>query len=205
MSDRVDKPNSSEEDAQHRRNPVRAARGPRYGRGYKPGSLPRASESDDPIYRRVPVAADGMSLETRPRSMLHSLLTSLPILMLLAGLWVFYRNEGAQTEAGPLRDASVQWEGVYLGVSQVRAAGTGRHYLWLLPAAEGASPELAADSERRGFRVLLEQAALLRQQLAVDTRVVVDAAPTVEGSQTLWLWRLSVDGEIIIDDTERLR
>lgn len=192
------------EDERQRASPVRKATGPRYGRGHTPGVIRRASETGDPIYQRVPVAADGRTQAPPPRSNLQSLLTSLPILMLLVGLWVFYRNEGAQTEAGPLLAESEQLVGQYQGVSQVRSGGSGRHYLWLR-VESGGSASAAQDGARRGFRLLPQHAAMARQQLTLDDDVIVDVAPTVAGSETRWLWRLAIDDLVLIDDSERLR
>lgn len=186
---------------------VRPARGPRYGRGSKgtatASSMRRASESDDPIYQRVEVDADGHSRAPGRKNTIHSVLTALPVLMLVIGLIVFYRNEDAQTEQGPLRAASEQVSGRYAGVSVVRARGTGRHYLWLeSTAVDGGEDTLT----RRGYRLSEKQAAAVREALVLEQTVIAEAAPTVEGSDTRWVWRLIADDDVVlIDDSERLR
>ena len=175
---------------------MRPAKGPRYGRAVRPGELPRASESDDPVYRRVPVGDDGHpALEAR-RNRVHSILTAAPVLMFIIGLVVFYRNEGAQTDGGPLAAASEQMTGIYQGVSMVKGAGGGRHYLWV---------GVGESEERRGFRLQRVQAAGVRDRLAMGDTLTVDVAPTVVGSDTRWLWRLVVDGEVLVDESATLR
>ncbi len=181
---------------------VRPARGPRYGRGSRantPNSpMRRASESDDPIYQRAALDSDGHARGPGRRNTIHSVLTALPILMLLIGLWFAHNKESAQTAGAPLRAESVQVSGVYEGVSLVQAGGSGRHYLWLEVA-------VGNNSSLRGYRLSLQQAQLAREQLKLQQTIVVDAAPTVQGSDTHWLWRLSSEGEVLLDDSAKLR
>lgn len=174
-----------------RHRTVKPARGPRYGR--RPVSaLGRASQSDDPVYRHGDAAA-GLSTKNR----VHSVLTALPVMMLVAGLAVFYVGERRQSTARPIAAESVRLDGLYAGVSTVKSGGQGQHFLWLQADAP--------DAERRGVRVPAEAVASIRATLGVGQAIVVDAAPSVSGSGTRWLWRLQLDGRTVFDDTERLR
>lgn len=180
---------------------VRPASGPRYGRGSKRRAestpIRRASESDDPIYARAEIDGGGHARVPVRRNTIHSVLTALPIVMLLVGLWIAHRDESAQTDGTPLRAESTQLSGVYEGVSLIKTSGSAKHYLWLeVPKAD--------TTVLRGFRVSEQQARLARENLTLQRSILVDAAPTVQGSDTYWLWRLSVDGEVLIDDSELL-
>ena len=170
---------------------VKPASGPRYGR--RPaGALGRASRSDDPVYRHGDPAVASAS-----KNRVHSVLTALPVMMLVAGLVVFYAGERRQSAAAPIAAESVRLDGIYDGLSAVSSGGAGQHYLWLHADEPGA--------ERRGVRVPPAAVASLRRALSVGQPIVIDAAPSVTGSATRWLWRVQRDGRTVFDDAERLR
>ena len=162
-----------------RRARVRAAEGPRYGRG---SGYERAAESPDPS------ASDDPSR----RSRVHSVLSALPVIMLMSGLYFYYSGESAQNAGAPIRAESVDAHGTFEGLSTVKSGGEGRHYLWF------------DDGVRtRGARILPVQRDALAG-LAPGDELRLGLAPTVGGSGTLWVWRVERDDIVLLDDSVRL-
>jgi len=154
---------------------VRRAKGPRYAASRIP-TLPPLDENN------------------RPRkNAIHSILTALPILMLVAGLYFYYRNESAQAESAPIRAESVTLTGSFNGMSKVESGGAGQRFLWI-----------DTDSRMRGARLKPSQFEALRSLQQGDA-ITVDIAPSVAGSTTFWLWRLEYGGVLLIDDEAQLR
>ncbi len=117
----------------------------------------------------------------------HSVITALPVIMLLAGLYLFYRQEGAETGGEALLAQSVEVDGAFEGLSSVTSGGDGRHYLWFI-----------SEERRRGPRVTAEQARALEVLMKGD-RLTVSMAPHVDGSRTLWAWKVLRGSELIFD------
>ncbi|MEE9319263.1 MAG: hypothetical protein V3U76_02345 [Granulosicoccus sp.] len=154
---------------------VKRAKGPRYAASRMP-TLP-------PL--------DG---NNRPRkNAIHSILTALPILMLLAGLYFYYRNESAQADNAPIRAESVTLTGSFSGMSKVKSGGAGQYFLWI-----------DTDSRSRGARLRSSQFEAL-QSLQQGDAIKVYMAPSVARSTTFWLWRLEHGGVLLIDDEAQLR
>lgn len=121
------------------------------------------------------------------RHPVEAVVTTLPFMMLLIGVVLFYRGEMAESAGAPVLAESVRVEGRFRSVSQVASGGEGRHYLWF-------------DTERRlrGPRITADQAVRLEAaELADGAPIVVDMAPHVAGSTTLWAWRVRRDGRVI--------
>lgn len=113
--------------------------------------------------------------------------------MLVAGLYVYYRNESAQAESAPIRAESVTVAGSFNGMSKVESGGAGQHFLWI-----------QTNSRTRGARLRPLQFVAL-QSLQQGDAIKVAMAPSVAGSTTFWLWRLEHDGTLLIDDEAQLR
>lgn len=177
---------------------VRRATGARYAGGRSLGALgTRASESDDPEYRRSGTGAHpaNLSLMDTRKSPIYSLVTLLPVLMLVAGLFIHYRTESVQSHGAPIRAESVTVDGTLDGLSVVSSGGEGRHFLWFDEPGRG----------RRGARLSAAQARALHELVSPGDELELDLAPTVDGSPTLWLWRVRRDDEVLLDDSARLR
>ncbi len=129
----------------------------------------------------------------KDRNPIHSILTALPILMLIAGLYIYYRGESEQSHSAPIRVESVNAEGVFTGLSVVNSGSQGRHYLWF-----------EQNGRARGVRVQPRQA----QELGALTRgesIQVRMAPSVSGSTTYWAWYVEQSGEVFLDASELLQ
>lgn len=126
------------------------------------------------------------------RHPVEAVVTTLPFMMLLIGVVLFYRGEMAESAGRPVIAESIRFAGTFDGLSVVPSGGDGRHYFWFTTPA---------DDRSRGPRVTAAQAALLRR-LSPGDRVVVHIAPHVAGSGTYWAWRVEQGGEVLFDDTD---
>jgi hypothetical protein len=129
----------------------------------------------------------------RERNPIHSILTALPIIMLVVGLYIYYVGESEQSHGAPIRAESVHEEGVFTGLSVVRSGSQGRHYLWF-----------DQHGKARGVRVQPAQAQQLGS-LARGASIQVRMAPSVSGSKTYWAWYVEQDGVIFLDSSEQLQ
>lgn len=119
----------------------------------------------------------------RERNPIHSVLTALPVIMLIVGLYFYYDAESDQSQGFPIRAESLDIDGVFTGLSVVKSGMQGRHYLWV--EDNGAT---------RGIRIRPDQVHLM-QNLERGVEVKLSIAPTVAGSGTYWAWRVSQGGE----------
>ena len=176
---------------------VRRATGSRYAKGRAVGGLgARASElGDGPARPGARDPAPAATWSDGRRSRVYTTVTALPVLMLVGGLALFYRAESVQSGGAPIRAEATVASGVHRGLSVVRTGGRGQHFLWFDDEARG----------RRGVRVSAAQERLLRPLLEIGDPIVLDVAPTVEGSAVPWVWRVRRDGEVLLDDSARLR
>lgn len=139
------------------------------------------------------------------KSRMHSLLTTLPAVMLVLGLGYYYLGERAQTHSAPLLDQLQSYEGVFLGKTTVGGSQWGKHYLWLGVSASD-------DTVRRvGFRILQQESAAFeaarraeKPLLNVDDPIRVEAAPTVSDSGVRWVVRLWRGSELVFDREKML-
>lgn len=124
------------------------------------------------------------------KSRIHSVLTALPVLMLMIALWFYYSGEKAQTSGALILQEAQVLEGLFEGLSVVKGAGEGKHYLWL-----------QAPERKRGARIRPEHTPALAELNKGDA-VSVSMAPTVSGSKTLWVYKVSSNGKLLLDLTE---
>ncbi|MFK8078501.1 MAG: hypothetical protein AB8B84_18120 [Granulosicoccus sp.] len=122
--------------------------------------------------------------EPKEKNAIHSVLTALPVIMLVVGLYFYYQRESAQNEGAPILSESRQTSGIFTGFSEVKSGAKGRHYLWI-----------NNDGTTRGFRIQPEQLVQL-QQLNKGEDIQLQTAPTVSGSRTLWAWKIQ-QGETV--------
>ena len=144
--------------------------------------------SNEKRYQWPPPRDPNLRYREKSRNPVQSLITALPILMLVAGLYFYYSGESQQAKGLPIAAESVTLEGDFTGMS----ATSGRHYLWL-----------QHDNEKRGLRVTKEQAVVL-ESLERGISLLVKAAPHVQGSRTYWVWLIEQSGSVLIDDSEIL-
>ncbi len=136
-----------------------------------------------------------MRLSNRPdfavvrvgKNRIHSVLTALPVIMLVVGLYVHYSGENAQISGQAITSESTTLEGIFNGLSRVKGSGSGKHFIWIETAARA-----------RGLRLTQQQSQRL-QSLQKGSSISILAAPTVSGSTTLWVYQLEQDGNVIID------
>ena len=128
------------------------------------------------------------------RNPIHSILTALPVIMLVVGLYFYYQGESEQSDSPPIRAESVDAEGVFTGLSVVRSGSSGgRHYLWF-----------EKDGKSRGVRIQEAQAQVL-QSLSRDEPLTVRMAPSVSGSKTFWVWYVEQNGTVYLDTSAELQ
>lgn len=132
-------------------------------------------------------SASAVATDAPRKNKIHSILTALPVLMLVVGLYYFYSGESAQNSGSPILDESIDADVVFDGMSVVRSGGEGRHYLWY---DDG--------TRRRGARIHARQVPAVAS-LRPGDRIAVRLAPTVSGSSVLWAWRVERDQIVLID------
>ena len=129
----------------------------------------------------------------KERNPIHSILTALPILMLAAGLYIYYKKESEQTYNAPIRAESVEASGIFTGLSEVKSGSQGRHYLWF-----------EDNGHTRGVRIRSTQADQL-QVLVRNKAINLKIAPTVHESKTYWAWYIEQSGMVLLNVEESLR
>lgn len=132
----------------------------------------------------APVSADRPAPRKNP---IHSLITTLPVIMLLFGLTIYYIKEGKQ-RSGPLLFTQMeQLSGGFSGISQQGDKVESQRILWV-----------ETSDRLRGIRIDQQQYKKLQE---LDTNVPLElwAVPRVEGSATLWLVKIAVSGTVLID------
>lgn len=144
---------------------------------------------DRPAYQWPPVQDPDVSYKTRVRNPLQSIITALPLIMLVTGLYIYYRGESQQTQGAPIGAQSVEFTGTFTGLS----ATSGRHYLWV-----------ERDGVAKGVRIHEEQVATLE---ALERGVDIDMkiAPNVQGSTTYWAWYVEQSGALFLNAQDSLQ
>jgi hypothetical protein len=127
------------------------------------------------------------------RNPIHSILTALPVIMLVVGLYVYYQGESEQSHGAPIRAESVDATGIFTGLSVVNSGGEGRHYLWF-----------EQEGKARGVRVQPAQARLL-ETLNRGEPIRLRIAPTVAGSTTFWAWYIEQGDIVLLDSADDLQ
>ncbi|NND89371.1 MAG: hypothetical protein HKN42_00805 [Granulosicoccus sp.] len=129
----------------------------------------------------------------RNRNPIHSILTALPVIMLVTGLYFYYQGESVQSDSMPIREESMEVSGTFTGLSVISSGSQGRHYLWF-----------EQDGKARGVRVQPGQAETL-QSLRRGGSITLGIAPSVPGSSTYWVWYVQQDGKVYLDTSDELR
>jgi len=106
---------------------------------------------------------------------IHSVLTALPFIMLLIGLTFWYQKERTQQNGPPLISEAVNLVGKFNGVSTTQAAGGAQYFMWLMQS-----------DNAKTIRLTKDQYTQYRQQEVGDA-LSITAAPTVSGSDILWV------------------
>ena len=118
---------------------------------------------------------------------IHSVLTSLPVIMLLAALGYYYFSENKQQTGSLILTKSVSYDGRYEGTSAQSSSPGAQRIVWVRSAAG-----------LRGFRISADQLPAL-QSLAEETPISVTAAPRVADSKVLWVYQLVTDqGDVLL-------
>lgn len=140
-------------------------------------------------YQWPPVRDPNLAYKNKSRNPLHSIITALPLIMLVTGLYIYYRGESRQTHSVPILEESIERSGVFTGLSATR----GRHYLWL--ETQGVA---------KGVRIREEQVPQL-EILVRDADILVKMAPSVPESTTYWAWYVEQSGSVFLDTQHLLR
>lgn len=121
------------------------------------------------------------------KNKIQSVLIALPFIMLIIGLFIYFRGESAQNNGAPVLAELINRDGEFKSVSEVSGIGTPKHYLWYTNG-----------DKTRGARITFEQAGKLNE-LSKGDKLALELAPRVEGSSTLWAYRVTHDGDAIVD------
>lgn len=118
------------------------------------------------------------------KSRIHSVLTALPLLMVIIGVSYHFSQEKQQRESQLLLDESIQMSGIVEGLSELQplTGNQGKHFFWF-----------ESEGSKRGGRVTQANSLLLGGLPAGDP-VDVWLAPTVPGSRTKWVYQVRHQG-----------
>jgi len=117
-------------------------------------------------------------------------LTALPPLMLMIGLWVYYRAEQQQHAGAPILAEQIQLQGQYKGMSSLGSLGEQQLFLWLDTAERSRGLRINADQKQT-----IEQLSL---PLEPGDQLSVQVAPRVVDSRIYWLLSISRNGESVL-------
>lgn len=146
-------------------------------------------DSQRPQYQWPPQRDPDLSYRANSRNPVHSILTALPVIMLVAGLYFYFQREAQQTNSAPIREASVELSGTFSGLSHT----SDRHYLWL-----------DVNGIAKGVRIKSDQVVAL-EPLERGARLNIKMAPSVEESRIFWVWHVEQAGVVYIDAADLLR
>lgn len=117
----------------------------------------------------------------------HSVLTTLPVIMLLLGLWFYFSGEKQQRSGEPILSEMITVSGAFSGMSEQSKKPSAQRIVWIK------TPE-----RLRGGRLNIDQYSLL-QQLQKDQQVQLWLAPRVEGSTVLWVVKAQAGDQVFFD------
>lgn len=118
---------------------------------------------------------------------IYSILSAFPAMMLIAGLIYYYKHEGDETSGELLLAQSQEISGTFKGISAVNPNSRDQYYLWITTVERD-----------RGARLMSDQAEKLAT-LAIGDALKVWVAPHVEGSKTLWAYKVERNGIVLLD------
>ena len=139
---------------------------------------------------------DPYSLNSIPRTTvkknpIHSMITTLPVIMLIIGLWFYFSGEKQQRTGEPILSEMIEVSGGFSGMSEQSKKPNAQRIIWI------ETPE-----RLRGGRLDLQQYSLL-QGLKKDQPVRLWLAPRVEGSNLLWVVKAQADGQVYFDLSDK--
>lgn len=137
--------------------------------------------------RWQPEVAQAAPVKKNP---IHSLVTTLPVIMLLVGLWFYYSGEKKQRGGEPVMTELITVSGIYTGSSEQNSNPGAQRLLWIKTA-----------DRLRGGRLDLAQFKAL-EVLEKESDIRVWLAPRIAGSATLWVLKVVADEKVIIDTPE---
>lgn len=108
----------------------------------------------------------------------YALLSSLPAMMLLAGLTFYFSRQSAELDGELVLEEMVELSGVYEGVSAASPGSSDSFLIWI-----------DTGQRKRGIKVLAAEVDSFREMSKGET-LQIQAAPRVAGSRSLWLYRL---------------
>lgn len=158
-------------------------------------------ESNKPPARRVGSSSENghqnpnaaVNQPVVKKNPIQSVLTALPVIMLVAGLWFYYAGEKKQRGGEPLLAEMQRVSGVFSGMSEQSKKSAAQRIIWVK----------SSGGRLRGGRVDHQQFKIL-QQLEKDQSVQLWMAPRVAGSNTLWVLKVEADGQVLIDQLQGL-
>lgn len=135
---------------------------------------------------------DPYSLNSIPRTTvkknpIHSVITTLPVIMLICGLWFYFSGEKQQRNGEPILSEMIEVSGGFSGMSEQSKKPNAQRIIWIK------TPE-----RLRGGRLDLQQYGAL-QGLKKDQAVRLWLAPRVEGSNLLWVVKAQADEQVYFD------
>ena len=142
-------------------------------------SMQGSATDDEMRYQWPPPRDPNLSYQNKTRNPVQSVITALPVLMLVAGLYIYFQKESQQTHGTPVMEEAIELSGLFTGLS----ATSGRHYLWV---------EQGENS--RPVRIRAEQVDAL-EGLDRGTAIDVTMAPSVAGSKTYWALSVEQSGK----------
>jgi len=131
-----------------------------------------------PKRRKGPPAPDVPKV---PKTRIQSVLTALPVLMVLFAFGFYWHAERKQAQGQPIAAEQILLIGNFDRLTPSGEKQSGKHLLWL-----------KVDGNSRSVRLTVSQkAALLDSELKEGDSVEVQAAPTVSESSVMWLMQLT--------------
>lgn len=119
---------------------------------------------------------------------IYSILSAFPAMMLIGGLIYYYSSQGAETSGELIKEQTIELVGSFKGFSKVNPNTLNTSYLWI-----------KTEKRDRGARLMDKQLEKLRTLKKGDDLLLL-VAPRVEGSKTLWGYRVESDGMVLLDD-----
>ena len=107
----------------------------------------------------------------------YALLSSLPAMMLVAGLVFYFTRQSAELAGDLVLSEQVEISGEYDGISAVSPGSQDSFLLWI-----------DTGDRKRGIKLLASEVGPFRK-ISKGEMLQIKAAPRVEGSRTLWLYR----------------